>query len=103
MTPDQLQAVIADMAGLGIEHVIVEQSEIDMLAEASPGALQALAGEAWFQHILIEADPYRFPAQPAQPARDFGPEVSLPNIPPGQVLPLPGLRPAVGRADNISL
>lgn len=103
MTADQLQAVIADMAGLGIEHVIVEQSEIDMLAEASPGALQALAGEAWFQHILIEADPYRFPAQHAQLIRDFGPEVSLANIAPGQVLRLEGFRRGVGRAVNYSI
>ena len=48
--------------------------------------------QPWFDHILIEVDPYRFPQQHAQIIRDFGAEVNLANVTPGQVLRVDGGR-----------
>jgi phosphosulfolactate synthase len=48
-------------------------------------------------------DPYRFPQQHAQIIRDFGPEVNLANVTPGQVLRLEGFRLGIGRAVDYSL
>lgn len=98
-----LAQLVAEVKAMDIEHVIIEQSEIDMIAAASPGALQALAQQAWFANLMIEADPYRFPQQHAQLLQDFGPEVNLANITAGQCLRLEGLRRGVGRAVNYSL
>ena len=103
MSIDELGAVVADVARQGIHHVTVEQSEIDMLAAKNPGALGELARETWFEDVLIEVDPYRFPQQHVQMIRDFGPEVSLANVAPGQVLRLEGFRRGVGRAVNYSI
>lgn len=103
MSIDELGAVVADVARQGIHHVTVEQSEIDMLAAKNPGALGELARETWFENVLIEVDPYRFPEQHVQMIRDFGPEVSLANVAPGQVLRLEGFRRGVGRAVNYSI
>ncbi len=98
MSFDELGAIVGGMAELGIDHVIVEQSEIDMLVEASPDGFVELGRQPWFGRILIEADPYRFPEQHARLVREFGPEVNLANIAPGQVLRLEGFRRGIGRA-----
>lgn len=100
---DDLGQLVAEVKAMDIEHVIIEQSEIDMIAAASPGALRALAQQPWFANLMIEADPYRFPQQHAQLLQDFGPEVNLANITAGQCLRLEGLRRGVGRAVNYSL
>jgi phosphosulfolactate synthase len=100
MALDELGAVIDGVAQVGIDHVIVEQSEIDMLSEASPAGLEELARQPWFDRILIEGDPYRFPEQHAELIRKFGAEVNLANIAPGQVLRLEGFRRGIGRAVN---
>lgn len=102
MDIDYLGRIVNEVAQQGIPHVTIEQCEIDLLAVA-PDALQALARESWFDHLLIEADPYRFPQQHAQLMQDFSPEVNLANIAPGQVLRLEGLRRGIGRAVNYSL
>lgn len=98
-----LEALVAEVREQGIEHVIIEQSEIDTIAAANPGALKGLAEQAWFSSVMIEADPYRFPQQHAQLLKDFGPEVNLANITAGQALRLEGLRRGIGRAVNYSL
>lgn len=98
-----LEQAVAEMHALGVHHVIIEQSEIDMIAASSPQALQALARQPWFSQVMVEADPYRFPQQHAQLLKDFGPEVNLANITAGQCLRLEGLRRGVGRAVNYSL
>lgn len=102
MNIDYLGGLVNDVAQQGIHHVTVEQCEIDLLA-AAPGALQALARESWFDRILIEVDPYRFPQQHVGLLQSFGPEVNLANITPGQVLRLEGFRRGIGRAVNYSL
>lgn len=103
MSVDHLGEVVNSVARHGVRHVTVEQCEIDLLARDVPDALRALAGEPWFEHVLIEVDPYRFPQQHVQILRDFGPEVNLANVTPGQVLRLEGLRRGIGRAVNYSL
>jgi phosphosulfolactate synthase len=74
-----------------------------MAASKAPDQLKALATASWFERILIEADPYRFPKQHVGLLQDFGLEVNLANIAPGQALRLEGLRRGIGRAVNYSL
>jgi phosphosulfolactate synthase len=62
-----------------------------------------LAAASWFEHILVETDPYRFPAQHVGMLKDFGADVNLANVAPGQALRLEGLRRGIGRAVNYSI
>jgi phosphosulfolactate synthase len=103
MSLDVLGQLVGDVAAQGIDHVTVEQSEIDLLAQQSPESLRLLGAQPWFEHVLIEVDPYRFPQQHVQLLRDFGAEVNLANVTPGQVLRLEGLRRGIGRAVNYSV
>ena len=98
-----LEAAVAEVREFDIQHVIIEQSEIDMIAVSSPEGLVELARQPWFSQLMVEADPYRFPQQHAQLLKDFGPEVNLANITAGQCLRLEGLRRGIGRAVNYSL
>lgn len=100
---EYLESIVNAVAQHGIQHVTVEQCEIDLLARDSPGALGQLAAQPWFEHLVIEVDPYRFPQQHVQIIRDFGPEVNLANVTPGQVLRLEGFRRGIGRAVNYSI
>lgn len=103
MSFDYLGSIVSQVARHGIDHVTVEQCEIDLLAAQGSEALAALAAQPWFDHVLIEVDPYRFPAQHVKMINDFGPEVNLANVAPGQVLRLEGFRRGIGRAVNYSL
>ena len=103
MTIAYLQSLVNAVAEHGIHHVTIEQCEIDLLAADTPDTLSALARQPWFEHVVIEADPYRFPAQHVKMLRDFGPEVNLANVAAGQILRLEGLRRGIGRAVNYSL
>lgn len=100
---DELGAVVAAVGNQGIEHVIVEQSDFDMLVAARADAIQALKAQPWFDRLLIEADPYRFPQQHVELIKTFGVEVNLANVTPGQVLRLEGFRRGIGRAVDYSL
>ncbi len=100
---DELGGVVDAVGRLGIEHVIVEQSDFDMLVAARADAIDLLRREPWFDRLLIEADPYRFPKQHAGLVKTFGPEVNLANITPGQVLRLEGFRLGIGRAVDYSI
>jgi len=103
MSFDYIAALVAEVGSLGIEHVTVEQCEMDLLAASSADALRTLPQQSWFDHILIEVDPYRFPQQHAKIIQDFGPEVNLANVTPGQVLRVEGFRRGIGRAVDYSL
>jgi phosphosulfolactate synthase len=103
MSFEYIAGLVAEVGELGIDHVTVEQCEIDLLARSSPDALAVLPRQPWFDHILIEVDPYRFPQQHAQIIQDFGPEVNLANVTPGQVLRVEGFRCGIGRAVDYSL
>lgn len=100
---EHLGELVTTMTDLGVEHVIVEQSEIDLTARDLPEVIDALPRQPWFDRIMIEADPYRFPGQHVELIRTFGPEVNLANIAAGQALRLEGLRRGIGRAVNYSL
>lgn len=100
---DELHAVVEGVGRHGIEHVIVEQSDFDMLVAARPDAVEVLKTQPWFDRLLIEADPYRFPKQHVELIKTFGAEVNLANIPPGQVLRLEGFRRGIGRAVDFSI
>lgn len=103
MSVEFLGDIVNAMAAHGIHHVTVEQCEMDLLARDAPDALTRLAAQPWFDHVVIEADPYRFPQQHVQLLRDFGREANLANITPGQILRLEGFRRGIGRAVNYSL
>jgi phosphosulfolactate synthase len=98
-----MATVVAEMSALDVAHVIIEQSEIDMLVKTAPGALAEIAQQPWYERLLIEADPYRFPQQHAGLLQAFGPAINLANVAPGQVLRLEGLRRGIGRAVDYSL
>ncbi len=98
-----LAGLVEEMGAMGVGHVIIEQSEIDMIARSDPAALARLPDMPWFDKVIIEADPYRFPQQHAALLKDFGAEVNLANITAGQCLRLEGLRRGIGRAVNYSL
>lgn len=97
---EELGAVVEAVGRQGIEHVIVEQSDFDMLVAQRADALDVLKRQPWFDRLLIEADPYRFPKQHVELLETFGPEANLANITPGQVLRLEGFRRGIGRAVN---
>jgi phosphosulfolactate synthase len=103
MSVEYLADIVTAVAKHGIHHVTVEQCEMDLLARDAPKAVAALAAQPWFDHVVIEADPYRFPQQHVQLLRDLGPEANLANITPGQILRLEGFRRGIGRAVNYSL
>ncbi|WP_075218045.1 phosphosulfolactate synthase [Mongoliimonas terrestris] len=100
---DALEALVSDLLSRGVAHVIVEQSEIDMLVGSAPDRLADLAARPFFQDVLIEADPYRFPKQHVEMIRTFGREVNLANVAAAQALRLEGLRRGIGRAVDYSL
>ena len=100
---DELGSVVEAVGRHGIDHLIVEQSDFDMLVAARPDAITLLKAQAWFDRLLIEADPYRFPAQHVELLRTFGPEANLANVTPGQVLRLEGFRRGIGRAVDYSI
>lgn len=97
---EYLHGIVQAVAAHGIDHVTVEQCEIDLLAADRADALAALAREPWFEHLVIEVDPYRFPEQHVQVLREFGNDVNLANVAPGQILRLEGFRQGIGRAVN---
>ena len=100
---DELGVIVEAVGRQGIEHVIVEQSDFDMLVATRPDAIDALKQQSWFNRLLIEADPYRFPRQHAELIKTFGPEVNLANITPGQVLRVEGFRLGIGRGVDYSI
>ena len=54
-------------------------------------AHQVINDDAWFKDIFVEADPFRFPQNHLSLFQDFGNQVNLANIAPGQALRLEAL------------
>ncbi|MES2183408.1 MAG: phosphosulfolactate synthase [Pseudomonadota bacterium] len=100
---DELGRLIEGVLAAGVGHIIIEQSEITLTAREDPGVIRQLALQPWFGHVLIEADTFDFPRHPLQLMRDFGRDVSLANVAPGQALRLEGLRQGIGRAVDYSM
>ena len=103
MELSDLDAIMLDLRRLGIEYLTLEQSELDLLAAERPADMQALKQSDWFERVLIEADPYRFPQQHAQMIQEMGNHVNLANVTLGQALRLEGLRRGIGRAVGYSI
>jgi phosphosulfolactate synthase (CoM biosynthesis protein A) len=97
---EYLAKIVRAVGEHGIDHVTLEQSELDLLAADKPDALLSLARQPWFDRVVIEADPYRFPDQHVALLRAFGNDVNLANVAPGQILRLEGFRQGIGRAVN---
>lgn len=98
----ELNDLVEDLSSLGIHYFTLEQSELDLLAASRPAAIQELMSCAWFERVLIEADPYQFPRQHAEMLNVFGKDVNLANVTLGQALRLEGLRRGMGRAVSYS-
>ncbi|MCG8508761.1 MAG: phosphosulfolactate synthase [Rhodospirillales bacterium] len=103
MSPDELEGIVGDVIAAGAHHVIVEQSEFDLLDAQDPSAVDTMVAEKWFENVFVEADPFRFPKQHAELITRFGPEVNLANIAPGQVLRVENFRRGLGRAIDFPL
>ncbi len=100
---EELEALVRSLEQHGIEHMTVEQCEIDLMVAQDPGAMRKLAAQSWFSHVVIEVDPYQFPAQHAKIINDFGPDVNLANVTPGQIFRVENFRRGIGRAVNFSI
>jgi len=103
MQLEDLDEIVADLHGVGIEYLTLEQSELDLLASQKPKEMEQLKAREWFSRALIEADPYRFPKQHATMLSEFGSDVNLANITLGQALRLEGMRRGIGRAVGYSI
>jgi phosphosulfolactate synthase len=100
---EELEVLIKTVLNQGIEHIILEESEITMTAKKNPNVLKELAKKEWFKEIFVEADPFRFPQNHLSLFQDFGSQVNLANIAPGQALRLEGYRQGIGRAVDYSI
>jgi phosphosulfolactate synthase len=100
---DALCRLIEGVLAAGVDHIIIEQSEITLTEREDPSTIRALGQQSWFKQVLIEADTFDFPRHHLQLMRDFGPDVNLANIAPGQALRLEGLRRGIGRAVDYAI
>lgn len=103
MSLEQLAARVGAAMEQGVEHIILEQSEITHTAGRDPMLLQSITSQPWFANVLIETDPFQFPAHCVSLIRDFGKDVNLANVAPGQALRLEGFRQGIGRAVDYSI
>ena len=100
---EHLGESVEDALRQGVRHVILEQSELTFAGRHDANLARSLRMQPWFQHVLIEVDPFRFPEQHIVALRDFGVDASLANVAPGQALRLEGFRRGVGRAVDYPL
>lgn len=100
---DALELIILSNNNIGVEHTIIEQSEIDFATAHDPAILEQILNSSWFNQVFIEADPYTFPKGHVALLEKFGRNVNLANISADQVLRLQGFRYGIGRAVNYSI
>jgi len=98
-----LEEIVLSNVDMGINHTIIEQSEIDFVSANDPGILTDLLKRPWFANLFIEADPYAFPGGHVESIEKFGVDVNLANVAPAQALRLQGFRYGIGRAVNYSI
>lgn len=94
---EELGSVVKDCLDAGIDHIIIEQDEIDLLAEKNPEILNEMKNQSWFKHVFLEGNQFGFPNEHARIIKTFGPDVNLCNILAGQVLRLEDFRLGMGR------
>lgn len=102
-TVETLESIIRSNIDAGVEHTIIEQSEIDYVVAEAPGVLTQIIESAWFDKVFIEANPYSFPEEHVDLLEKFGADVNLANITADQALRLQGLRYGIGRAVNYAI
>jgi phosphosulfolactate synthase len=93
----KLEAVIERVSALGVDHVIMEQGEFDLLAMERPDDLEAMKSAPWMDSIFIEVNSEDFPNQHVAMIERFGPDVNLANVAPAHVYKLELLRRGRGR------
>ena len=103
MSVDLLEDIVCSNVEMGVDHTIIEQSEIDFTTAKDPTILQTILARPWFSRIFIEADPYAFPKEHVALLEKFGVNVNLANIAASQALRLQGFRYGIGRAVNYSI
>lgn len=98
-----LEKIISSNIDAGVEHTIIEQSEIDYVSAEDPKVLTEITKSAWFDKVFIEANPYTFPKEHVDLLEKFGADVNLANITADQALRMQGLRYGIGRAVNYAI
>jgi phosphosulfolactate synthase len=93
----ELESVISDCKNSGINHVIIEQDEIDLLEKKSPETLKQILKQSWFDRLFFEPNQFAFPEEHAGMIKKYGPDVNLCNITSGQVIRLEDFRLGMGR------
>lgn len=102
-TLDTLEKIVQKNIQAGVEHTIIEQSEIDYVSAQDPKVLNEITESTWFDKIFIEADPYSFPKEHVSLLGKFGADVNLANVTADQALRMQGLRYGIGRATNYAI
>ncbi len=103
MQIDGFEKIIMQVRELGVDHVILEQGEIDLLDAEQPGRLDEMTERPWFNHVFFEVESNRFPTQHVDLINRFGPTVNIANVAPGHVIRLEFLRRGMGRAIDYPL
>lgn len=93
----ELEMVINDCTETGIDHIIIEQDEIDLLEEQEPDTIKQIIEQPWFNRLFFEPNQFAFPEEHARLIQKYGPEVNLCNITAGQVVRLEDFRIGMGR------
>jgi len=100
---DDFVAAAHEALESGATHVVLEQSEVEGLRESNPDALAALGSKIGAEYLVFEADPLQFPRPHVWLLQTFGPEVSLGNVHPDQVIRVEEMRRGIGRPVGFSL
>lgn len=92
---EEVVELVEHVTALGAKRVVIERFEIDLFRNI-PGRLQDLIEKIGMEKLVLEADPNEFPNYHIWLIDTLGPEVSLGNIAPGQVIRLEQYRRGLG-------
>ena len=88
---------------LGVIHVTIERSELDLYLKGDPSPLQNLIKKVGLKGILFEPGPYGFPHIHRWLLRYFGPNINMGNIHKDEVVHLEFARRGFGRLGDPSI
>jgi len=89
---------IAPLVAAGVEHIVLEQAEIDQWMAHAPQSLRAVSEAVGPSHLIWEIDPTRFPVHPIALLNALGVEANLGNVHPDQIIRVEEFRRGLGRA-----
>ncbi|GEM_PF-410271 len=95
-----LETIVQDCLNMGIDHIIIEEDEINIMAEKAPETLVELRKQPWMSKLFFEPDPFSFPKQHVRMLEQFGTDLNMCNIAPGQVVRLEDYRLGMARPVN---